>query len=472
MEKNFRPVDIEKELLGSLLLKDGLVIPQVAAILKPDDFSYSLYRDIYQIILDLYNGGTIPTLLSITNAAQKHPMFKDNEQLFKKEIVELGDVAFTTACAEEYANIIKEKSLRRQVMRFAEKFYRDLADPQKETVALLSTAENVLRTFGNNVAPTKLITPQFFFDEVLDGEIEKNQRYATRQTGFSNIDDNQIFSPGLYVLGATPACGKTTFAWQLLEQLAQNDETCIFCSYEMSAFELYTKTLSRQLFLRDAQATLSAADIRRGGSSPELQKLKQEIKNFKGVNVFELRDETVDDLLRIIRPHCTNTRKAPVVCVDYLQIIPPSADKKLTTDKMKIDDIVRKLKTFQRETGTTFIIISSFNRQNYYSQISFESFKESGNIEYTADVIWAIQLNVVNEIKGGADVSQIRKKFEDAKRQQPRDVQFRCLKNRQGNNYDLNFNYFSKHDYFQPSAAEVELPPDTENIETVDFENV
>ena len=137
--------------------------------------------------------------------------------------------------------------------------------------------------------------------------------------------------------------------------------------------------------------------------------------------------------------------------MDYLQIVPPSNDKQLLNDKAKIDDIVRKLKSFQRDTNTTFIVVSSFNRQNYFQHVSFESFKDSGNIEYTADVIWALQLNVVNQIKAGATISDTRKKFDDAKKTQPREIQLKCLKNRHGQNYDCYFNYFSAHDFFQPA---------------------
>ena len=86
---------------------------------------------------------------------------------------------------------------------------------------------------------------------------------------------------------------------------------------------------------------------------------------------------------------------------------------------------------------------------NYYQQVSFESFKDIGNIEYTADVVWALQLYIANTVKDGANISSTRKKFEDAKKQQPRQLHLKCLKNRNGNNYDCFFHYFSAHDYFK-----------------------
>ena len=480
MEEKFQIADMEQELLGALLIRNGQAIPKVAAILSPNDFSKAIFGDVYQIILDLYNAGNVPTILSIYNAAQKHPNFDGNEKIFREVIVLLGDVAYTNAYAEDFAKTIKENAIRRRALRFTQKLQRDLDDPKKETADILSYAENAFRNFDGDIAPTALISPNAYFTKRFDADIESTKRYATRKTGFSNIDEQQIFSPGLYVMGATPACGKTTFAWQLLSQLAQNGEHCIFCSYEMSALELHTKTLARELFLRDKKSALTAADIRRGSYNATLKNLVQEFKDdqkLKGVYVFEMRDETVDDLLRLLRPHCTGKDKAPVVCVDYLQIIPAANDKKLISDKAKIDDIVHKLKTFQRETNTTFIVISSFNRMNYYSQISFESFKESGNIEYSGDGVWGLQLAAVDTIKPGAGNSEVRKHFEEAKREQPRSIQFKCLKNRQGNNYDCGFNYFSAHDFFEVDKLfnmTLELPTDEgkQNIETVDFEDI
>ena len=164
------------------------------------------------------------------------------------------------------------------------------------------------------------------------------------------------------------------------------------------------------------------------------------------LQIIELQDESVDDLLNRIRPLCLQSKKAPVVCLDYLQIIPHNKDN----IKLGIDDTVRKLKKFQRDTNTTFIVISSFNRSNYNQAVSFESFKESGGIEYSADVVWALQLHILNQIKGGADISQTRKKIDDAKKSQPRQIHLKCLKNRQGSNYDCFFNYFSAHDFFEP----------------------
>jgi replicative DNA helicase len=85
--------------------------------------------------------------------------------------------------------------------------------------------------------------------------------------------------------------------------------------------------------------------------------------------------------------------------------------------------------------------------------VDFESFKESGGIEYTADVIWGLQLDVMND-----DIFNSEKKLKEkretvriAKKQRPRKIQLVCLKNRYGiSNYECGFNYDPVYDLFLP----------------------
>lgn len=463
-------VDVEAELLSAMLLKDGEIVPQVVAELVPDDFYSGIYREIYRAILDIYESHSAPSMLLILDRLEKLPEFEDNSKLFTECVLELGDQAYTTAYFEENVRIIKEHSIRRQIIKLGEKFIRDATTPDKDVEKILANFEAANKSINTKATPQVLLSGYDFIFNKLPEANNKLKPYLNRHTGFINIDDCQIFSPALYVVGATPSAGKTTFCWQLLNQLSAQGESCIYCSYEMSAHEMYTKMLAREIFLRNPNSTLTAVDIRSGIESddygPVLNSLLPKKDYF--TDMMELRDESIDDLLRLLRPHCEGKEKSPVVCIDYLQIIPPSEDKKLTTDKARIDDIVRKLKNFQRETNTTFIVISSFNRGNYTQQVAFESFKESGNIEYSADVVWAMQLDFINHLKIGEGVSATRKKFEEAARAQPRKIQLKCLKNRFGNKYDIYFDYYSAFDCFT-----VGVPSDFEELEdTADTSNV
>ena len=434
-------VEFEKFVLSAMLLKNGEIAPTVLSILQPDDF----YRPEHRIIFNAF------TRLAATN--KPFHMLALTEELRNSGELQKLDIAYVlslmeyahTTDVEYYANKIKDMANLRRLNDISRQLFEDSRAGLKDTSDLVAEFEAAVKNIKSNADfVTRFTNSKDFFKNFFFAEVEQNKLFAERTTGFANIDEEQIFSAGLYVLGATPACGKTTFAWQLLNQLAKRGETCIFCSYEMSRLELFSKSLAAELFRR-SDSYLTAADIRRGAFSNDLYDILEEFQNSDyGVNVVELTGETVDDLLKLLKPFCNQADKPPVVVVDYLQII-PSLDKDL---KRGIDDTVRKLKLFQRDTNTTFIVISSFNRTNYLAPVSFESFKESGNIEYTADVVWALQLNILNSFKDAKDISSKRKEIDLAKKQQPREIQLKCLKNRHGNNYDCYFQYFSAHDYF------------------------
>ena len=436
-------IEMEKQLLSAMFMKDGLVVPEVASIIEADDLYRVEHRLVFQAILRLYAKRLPIDYLAVEEELRKSGDFGKIEHRY---LLSLIDSTFTTARAEYHANIIKEKSNLRKLIELSDVLQDEAERGEKSFADIIAYAESRLSSWSRSALPSKSSHIADYFANHLKADIDSLKNYSSRLTSFKNIDEQQFFSPGLYVIGATPAAGKTTFCWQLLEQLAENGEDCIYCSYEMSKLELFTKTASRRLFLNDKQTTLTAADIRRGSWSAQLDNVISEVANSKtNLQVLEMQDESIDELLIRLKPLCFDKQNAPIICLDYLQIVPSSKE----STKLGVDDSVRKLKKFQRDTNSTFIVISSFNRANYTQGVSFESFKESGNIEYTADVVWALQLFVLNSINPN-NIADSRKKIDVAKKQQPRQIQLKCLKNRQGTNYDCFFNYFSAHDYFEP----------------------
>lgn len=435
-------IEMEKQLLSAMFMKEGHVVPDIAAIIDADDFYGVEHRLVFQVIMRLYAKGKPIDYLAVEDELRQSG---ELAKIDHRYLLSLIDTTNTTVCAEYLAKVIKEKANLRKLIELSDILADEATRGEKSFNDILAIVENNISGWRRASLPSKSLQINPYFALHFKADIDSLKNYAQRKTGFNNIDDQQFFSPGLYVIGATPAAGKTTFCWQLLEQLALCGETCIYCSYEMSGLELFTKTAARRLFLRDHKTKLTSADIRRGSWSAQLDSVINDVANQKmNLQVLELQDESIDELLTQLKAHCYDKAKAPVVCLDYLQIVPSTKE----IAKLGIDDSVRKLKKFQRDTNTTFIVISSFNRANYTQMVSFESFKESGNIEYTADVVWALQLNVLNAINP-SNIADSRKRIDEAKKQQPRQIQLKCLKNRQGTNYECYFNYFSAHDYFE-----------------------
>ena len=309
-----------------------------------------------------------------------------------------------------------------------------------------TAAEIEKKLFGENFS-------QYFKEKFLD-TLEQRKIFADRKTGFKNLDEEiGIFLPGFYVIGGLPALGKTTFSYQLVENVARQGETCIFVSYEMGKEELYSKSIARAVYLREEKAgksihdktfiPLTSKNILQSNFYDHKPYFDEILENLQQENlklyIWEEDNAEIDNLIERLEKICAKCSKPPFVVIDYLQILASNSE----SIKAGIDVTLRKLKIFQRKTKTTFIVISSLNRNNYNTDISFESFKESGGIEYTADVIWGLQFELEGERNHGT--------ISEAKKETPRKVELKCLKNRFGGIYDVGFYYFPQVDLFRPN---------------------
>jgi replicative DNA helicase len=117
-----------------------------------------------------------------------------------------------------------------------------------------------------------------------------------------------------------------------------------------------------------------------------------------------------------------------------------------------VDKAVTELKRMSRELNIPVIVISSVNRANYLTPVDFESLKESGGIEYTADVIYGLQLQCLNDelFQQANKLTEKRKKVKEAKAANPRKIELVCLKNRYGiANFSCYFKYTPAYDLFE-----------------------
>ena len=148
------------------------------------------------------------------------------------------------------------------------------------------------------------------------------------------------------------------------------------------------------------------------------------------------------------------TGTKPVIFIDYLQILQGEADKRQSSKEL-IDSTITELKRISRELDLTVFVISSLNRMNYLTPVSFEALKESGSIEYSADVIYGLQLRCINEdnpFGKEGKLKEKREKIREAKAANPREIELLCLKNRYGiSSFSCYFNYYPANDLFIPA---------------------
>ncbi|MBM7650523.1 replicative DNA helicase [Bacillus ectoiniformans] len=292
-----------------------------------------------------------------------------------------------------------------------------------------------------------------YLEQGFNDDIEAMKPYKDKKTGFDNLDkEMKGLYPGLYVVGGISSVGKTTFVHQLSDQLAEQGDHVIFFSLEQSKMEMVSKSLARTTAKLNLNDAVSSVWIRGGHkSSAVINAIGAYKETSKRVNIVEGNFNTdVNTIRNYVDDYIKFNKVRPIVVVDYLQII-PSYDDRLS-DKQRIDTNVTALKRMSRDLNLSVFVISSLNRGNYLAPIDFESFKESGGIEYTADVVWGLQLEVINdELFDKKDkVKEKREKIKAAKVEDPRQIELVCLKNRNGKpSFSCTFSYWAKYDFYE-----------------------
>ena len=295
------------------------------------------------------------------------------------------------------------------------------------------------------------------------------QKNIALSTGISSLDraiEGGFYRQQLVILGAISSLGKTTLALQLADNIARQGEEVLIFSLEMSKDELIAKSLSRHSYLKayDRRYTalaLTTRDILTGkGSNTLLPNNEQRIEiynealeEYKKIanNIYisecnEKDDINIKTIEEKVKRHIAITNKRPFVVIDYLQII-QDTDKYLS-DKQKTDKVLSDLKRLARDNDITILLISSLNRGAYTQEISLDSFKDSGNIEYTADLLIGLQAETEENINNEKVDKKVKEQINKIQQKDERDLTLKVLKNRNGRITDIKgIKFYAKYNY-------------------------
>lgn len=334
--------------------------------------------------------------------------------------------------------------------------------------------------------------------EVIDKS--KNSTYIS--TGLQSVDkilDNGLRT-GLYVVGAISSLGKTTFCLQIVSYMAKQGRDVLIFSLEMASTELVAKNISRETMIADirktqgysnAKSTLGIMDGRRHSkySRIEQEVYREAIDQYRqyagNIRIIEgVGSITVDDIKKAIEKHIYYTGNKPIVLIDYMQIMAhPTTIKHSMTDKQVTDYNIVSLKQMSRDYDIPIIGISSFNRESYTEPVNMSAFKESGAVEYTADVLIGLQYEGMdyksstktdkngNMIPYWETTSEhtsrvrdlLKKQEQKAKDLQPQQIECKVLKNRNGTRGTVNLDFYPVFNRFTERNSIIGLDMADEN---------
>lgn len=238
--------------------------------------------------------------------------------------------------------------------------------------------------------------------------IENSRDFEPMQTGIEEIDHvigGGLMRKTLVTISAAPGAGKTALAQWITENLAKSGRDILYINLEMDRAQLLARSLSRiswQYFETD----LSALDILRGykwsgdtrktvmESATKYKELiaKHFVYNPDGIT------NSISDILNIMNIENARLkaagRSAPIICIDYLQLI--NSENRDATEGLK--KVIYDLKQFATENNTTVILISANNRDSNKAGITtMESSRDTSAIEYSGDLMIGLSYTAIED---------------------------------------------------------------------------
>jgi len=388
---------IEETILVGLL--DPTVATRILEATRPDDFYFEQHRQFAKMVFPMVGEGRHVDRVTLRDAAY----FVDDEEAVEK-LLDFADAVITKSSDDPpstgqvlaYLDIFTADAKRRLARTMIEKIGEELA---KRDVTPEAAAGEVLRIVADLEATRRLSGADKTEGEELDAyfaDLEARQSidndFQGLDTGFSHL--NRVINgltTGLIVLGASPSTGKTTFAKQIADHVIEThaDAACLFVSLEQSKEELRIKTLSRLSGVENRDIQRGRMDTKSPSSAwTKVVEAKEEFKTWAGrMQVLEGDRLTTVDRIRLAALQLRQKTQAArlLIVVDYLQIVP--TDDTFGDIRQKVNFVTSELRRIGRDLDAPVLAIASVNRASYGSRGgSMDVYKESGDIEFSADV--------------------------------------------------------------------------------------
>ena len=410
----------EAYLAGSILIDGAQVLPAVRGILPTGAFQLEAYRAIYVAGLSLLDAGEPIDPVSIKAKAKQQGV-----ELPERLLVELMEVVPTAAYCIDYAHRVAEDARTRAVKELAERIQSDTVSSADELLATLQRETEAIRGSSHQRG---LLTPcdtlHRFMDYVVQAGEKRDNFISSGYANLDNILGGGFIRGGLYILGARPAVGKSTFAVNLADNISGNT---LFVSLEMSPEQITAKRVSRRI-------GLSSSRLLSGQLSDQAwEKVAMASSDIsqRGLYLNSRYDLTVQQIALLAQA----VPELRAVIVDYLGLIQPATRSASTYEN--ISAISRELKRMALSLNVPVICLCQLSRkveerQNKRPMLS--DLRDSGAIEQDADGVLFLYRD--DYYTGPADG-------------QPSAVELTVAKNRHGQTGETSFNLWLKYSYFK-----------------------
>jgi len=393
INKNEQAREAERAVLGGLMLETHR-FDTVIQVIKENDFDGKDHQIIFQSMSELVEENKPLDPLTVSEKLDNKNSL--NKIGGKDYLIELATTTPSAANLEAYAEIVRQRSISRKLMKANSEISELISNPQgQDGAALLDKAESMIFSLNDetNLNDKSLQSMRELIPSTMDRLHELSNKKGGligSSTGFKDLDKKLqgIQEGDLIVVAGRPSMGKTSFAMNVAENVLLDDDSngaVLIFSLEMPGESLTTRMLSgmskldqqnvRSGMLKDDQLKLLLKEGER------LKNLPLWIDDSSLLSPMELRAKA----RRLAR---TEENGLSLIVVDYLQLmqLPASNENRVN----QISEISRSLKSLAKELNVPIVALSQLNRaveQRPNKRPIMADLRDSGAIEQDADVI-------------------------------------------------------------------------------------
>jgi replicative DNA helicase len=381
--------DAEASLLGAILI-DSDAIVKIADSIVVQDFFDARHQKIYEAIAKLYEKRSPIDVLTLADQLKN----SGNLDIVggPTYLTELTNYVPTAAHAEQYADIVAQKAMRRRLIAASSEMAELGYDESKSLNELIEQSESRLFEVSQQHVKQDVISLEAILAESferLDDLHKDKAKIRGIPTGYKDLDNMLagLQRSDLFILAARPSMGKTAFMLNLAHKIAvKAKEPVLIFSLEMSKEQLVDRLLAMESGV-DAWAlrtgNLTDTDFEKiGEAMGTLSEAQIYIDDTPGITVSDLRTKARRE---------AHQRKLGLVVVDYLQLMSGGSKYGGEGNRVQeISEISRGLKGVARELNVPLVALSQLSRsvESRNPQIpQLADLRESGSIEQDADVV-------------------------------------------------------------------------------------
>ncbi len=395
-------LEAERALLGSCLL-DREALLEATDRLQPEDFYDLSHRAAFELIADMARKDRAVDPVTFWEEGTKRGVLERlGGQPF---IASLVDAVATTANAETYARIVRDKSVHRSLLAAGNEIVKLGFAEDRELEEILDEAERLVFEIattgaGGNLQPISKILGGTF--ERIEQRFHEGRIVTGVPTGFADFDRmTGGFQPGtLNIVAARPSMGKTALALTIAQYAAQEKGIPVLVfSLEMGAEQLVERMLG-------AEARVNIHDLRTGNFPEKAWDALADAAGRLSRSPIFIDDSsllTTSDLRARVRRFFARRKELQggMIVVDYLQLM--SWSRKTDSKQQEVAEISRALKGVAREFDVPVIALSQLSRAveaRTDKKPQLSDLRDSGAIEQDADLVCLLYRPGYYEPKG------------------------------------------------------------------------